>query len=96
MVSGNADSKHATPPGIYSLTYKEKNATLRGENYAAPVSYWMPFNGDIGIHDATWRSKFGGQIYITDGSHGCINTPYDVASKIFEYITQGTPVICYF
>jgi len=56
----------------------------------------MPFNGDIGIHDATWRSKFGGQIYITDGSHGCINTPYDVASKIFEYITQGTPVICYF
>jgi len=96
MVSGNADSKHATPPGIYSLTYKEKNATLRGENYAAPVSYWMPFNGDIGLHDATWRSKFGGQIYITDGSHGCINTPYDVASKIFEYITQGTPVICYF
>ncbi len=96
MVSGNADSKHATPSGIYSLTYKEKNATLRGENYAAPVSYWMPFNGDIGIHDATWRSKFGGQIYITDGSHGCINTPYDVASKIFEYITQGTPVICYF
>ncbi|HBL06587.1 MAG TPA: peptidoglycan-binding protein, partial [Clostridium sp.] len=96
MVSGNADSKHATPPGIYSLTYKEKNATLRGEQYAAPVSYWMPFNGDIGIHDATWRSKFGGQIYITDGSHGCINTPYDVASKIFEYITQGTPVICYF
>ncbi|HAR86135.1 MAG TPA: peptidoglycan-binding protein [Clostridium sp.] len=96
MVSGNADSKHATPSGIYSLTYKEKNATLRGENYAAPVSYWMPFNGDIGIHDATWRSKFGGQIYITDGSHGCINTPYDVASKIFEYIAQGTPVICYF
>jgi lipoprotein-anchoring transpeptidase ErfK/SrfK len=96
MVSGNADSQHATPAGIYSLTYKEKNAVLRGENYAAPVSYWMPFNGDIGIHDATWRSKFGGEIYLTDGSHGCINTPYSVASKIFEYITQGAPVICYF
>ncbi|WP_346935438.1 peptidoglycan binding domain-containing protein [Clostridium sp.] len=96
MVSGNANSKYATPSGIYSLTYKEKNATLRGENYVAPVNYWMPFNGDIGIHDATWRSKFGGQIYITDGSHGCINTPYNVANAIFEHITQGAPVICYF
>ncbi|WP_346912277.1 peptidoglycan binding domain-containing protein [Clostridium sp.] len=96
IVSGTANSKHATPSGIYGLTYKERNAVLRGENYAAPVSYWMPFNQDIGIHDATWRSKFGGQIYITDGSHGCINTPSNVASTIFEYINQGSPVICYF
>jgi len=96
IVSGTANTKYATPQGIYGLTYKEKNAILRGENYAAPVSYWMPFNQDIGIHDATWRSKFGGQIYTTDGSHGCINTPYNVASTIFEYINQGSPVICYF
>lgn len=96
IVSGTASSRYATPSGIYGLTYKERNAILRGENYAAPVSYWMPFNGDIGIHDATWRSNFGGQIYITDGSHGCINTPYNVASTIFEYINQGSPVICYF
>lgn len=96
IVSGNANSKYATPSGIYGLTYKERNATLRGENYATPVSYWMPFNGDIGIHDATWRSKFGGEIYLNDGSHGCINAPYGVASAIFEYITPGSPVICYF
>ena len=67
IVSGTANSKYATPEGTYGLTYKERNAILRGENYAAPVSYWMPFNQDIGIHDATWRSKFGGQIYIADG-----------------------------
>ena len=96
IVSGTANSKYATPSGTYGLTYKERNAILRGENYAAPVSYWMPFNQDIGIHDATWRSNFGGQIYIADGSHGCINTPYNVASTIFEYINQGSPVICYF
>jgi hypothetical protein len=96
MVSGNANSKYATPAGIYSLTYKERDATLKGENYSTPVSYWMPFNGDIGIHDATWRSKFGGEIYVGNGSHGCINTPYNVASAIFQYITPGTPVVCYF
>lgn len=96
IVSGYGNSKYATPSGIYGLTYKERNATLRGEDYATPVSYWMPFNGDIGIHDATWRSKFGGEIYLNDGSHGCVNAPYNVASAIFEYITPGSPVICYF
>ncbi len=96
VVTGNADSEHATPSGIYSLNYKEKDAILRGPGYAAPVSYWMPFNGGIGIHDATWRSQFGGEIYIGDGSHGCINAPYNVASIIFENISPGNPIVCYY
>ncbi|MEG0565808.1 MAG: peptidoglycan binding domain-containing protein, partial [Hungatella sp.] len=68
FVSGNLAKKHDTPPGAYALTYKERNATLKGENYATPVSYWMPFNGNIGMHDAGWRSSFGGSIYKTGGS----------------------------
>jgi hypothetical protein len=95
IVTGNVKAGHRTPKGVYSLKYKVKNAVLRGPGYAAPVTFWMPFNGGIGIHDANWRSKFGGSIYKTDGSHGCINCPYKVAKEIYNNIEIGTPVICY-
>ena len=55
----------------------------------------MPFNNGIGMHDAKWRSSFGGAIYKTGGSHGCINLPPSVAKTIFDNISAGTPVICY-
>jgi lipoprotein-anchoring transpeptidase ErfK/SrfK len=96
FVSGNASRGWSTPGGIFPLTYKERNATLRGENYATPVSYWMPFNGNIGMHDSTWRSSYGKNIYKTNGSHGCINLPPSVAEVIFDNIEQGMPVLCYY
>jgi hypothetical protein len=96
FVSGNSSKGYDTPAGVYGITYKQRNATLVGENYATPVSYWMPFNGNIGLHDATWRKSFGGNIYKTSGSHGCVNLPYSVAQELYDYIEQGTPVICYY
>ena len=95
FVSGNAARGWSTPSGAYPLTYKERNATLNGEGYSTPVSYWMPFNGGIGLHDASWRSSFGGTIYKTNGSHGCINLPPSVAKTIYENISKGDPVLCY-
>lgn len=56
----------------------------------------MPFYGNVGIHDATWRSSFGGNIYKTDGSHGCVNAPLYLAKTIYANIESGTPVICYY
>ena len=94
-VSGKVATGNYTPEGTYSITYKERDATLVGENYSSPVSYWMPFNGNIGMHDATWRSSFGGNIYVTGGSHGCVNLPLSKASKIFDYVFKGEPVIVY-
>lgn len=94
-VTGNESHGHATPAGTYGITYKQRNATLRGENYETPVSYWMPFNGGIGFHDAYWRSRFGGTLYRTGGSHGCVNLPPSSAKKIYSLVEQGTPVICY-
>ena len=67
---------------------------LKGEDYATPVKYWMPFNGGIGLHDADWRSKFGGTIYQTNGSHGCINLPPKVAAQVYENAYKGIPIIC--
>ena len=95
FVSGNVSRGHTTPEGVFGLTYKTRNATLRGQGYATPVSYWMPFNGNIGMHDAAGRSKFGGDIYLKNGSHGCINLPVKEAEKIYEYVSTGFPVICY-
>ncbi|MFT8315832.1 MAG: L,D-transpeptidase/peptidoglycan binding protein [Clostridium sp.] len=96
VVTGNVSLNDATPAGIYRLKDKERNATLKGEGYSAPVSFWMPFNGGIGIHDANWRSVFGGEIYKTNGSHGCINSPYNLAQTIFDNIDVGNPVVCYY
>ena len=95
VVTGNVSANNTTPAGIYKLKYKEKDAVLNGVDYASPVTFWMPFNGGVGIHDASWRNKFGGAIYKTDGSHGCINSPYNLAKVIFENIKVGTPVVCY-
>ena len=95
FVSGNAAKGWSTPAGAYSITYKQRNATLKGQGYATPVSYWMPFNGGIGLHDANWRKTFGGTIYKTNGSHGCVNLPPAVAKTIYENISAGDPVLCY-
>ncbi|ADL51049.1 L,D-transpeptidase family protein [Clostridium cellulovorans] len=96
VVTGTTDGVHDTPVGVHYVLYKESPAILRGPGYAAPVSYWMPLTWDgVGIHDATWRSAFGGNIYTYDGSHGCINTPYGAVQTIFENIDAGTPVVIY-
>ncbi len=96
FVSGNVARGNTTPAGIYGITYKEKDATLRGETYTSFVHYWMPFNRNIGMHDATWRSEFGGDIYLTNGSHGCVNLPLSAAKEIFGYMEKGYPVVCYY
>jgi lipoprotein-anchoring transpeptidase ErfK/SrfK len=91
---------NATPRGIFQLSYKEKNVTLKGSNddgsqYASKVQYWMPFNGGIGLHDASWRSTFGGTIYKTNGSHGCVNMPPAKAKQLYGYVQAGTLVYVY-
>lgn len=96
FVSGNAVRGWSTPSGVFGLTYKTLDAVLRGADYATPVNYWMPFNHNIGMHDATWRSSFGGTIYKTNGSHGCINLPYNKAKEIYDFVKTNMPVVCYY
>lgn len=94
IVTGNISAKHNTPTGVYYLRARQTNQVLTGKNYASHVDYWMPIIGNsIGLHDATWRSRFGGQIYKTNGSHGCINMPHAKAAELFNMIQVGTPVV---
>lgn len=97
FVSGDMNKPDCiSPAGIFGLTYKTLNAVLRGADYVTPVTYWMPFYGNFGMHDATWRDSFGGEIYLTDGSHGCLNLPLDAAAIIYNYVYEGSPIICYY
>jgi lipoprotein-anchoring transpeptidase ErfK/SrfK len=93
VVTGNVGKNMGTRKAIFSLTYKTKNAVLRGADYETPVSFWMPFDGGIGLHDATWRGSFGGTIYKWNGSHGCVNMPYNAAKKVYENIDKTMPII---
>lgn len=103
IVTGNPNKGNATPQGVYSLAYKALDQTLRGEKktdgtyeYETPVKYWMPFNGGIGFHDASWQPTFGGTRYQTNGSHGCVNMPTDAAAQLYDLISAGTPVVVHF
>lgn len=94
-VTGCLNSGHSSPTGIYSI--KMKTMGYSSTKYGAYFNYWMPYDMryGIGLHDATWRSEgeFGGDTYINDGSHGCINLPYANAKEIYSIIEVGYPVI---
>lgn len=99
-VTGNIGEGYYTPTGVFYLNYKTYDTVLRGTNrdgskYASPVLYWMPFYQGYGMHDANWRSKFGGDIYKTNGSHGCVNLPTDAAKTIYKNITNAMPIFIY-
>lgn len=96
IVTGNTGRRMGTPEGVNYVYSKQKNRILRGPGYASHVNFWMPVKGNIGIHDASWRSEYGGEIYKTGGSHGCINTPYDAMSRLYEMAEVGTPVIMFY
>ena len=96
VVTGNMRRRWDTPEGVNYVYNKQKNRILRGQNYATPVDFWMPVNGAIGIHDADWRDEFGGEIYKTDGSHGCVNVPKEVMPELYELVEIGTPVVMFY
>jgi hypothetical protein len=96
FVSGNLSKGNGSPDGVFKIVYKEKDATLVGEDYQSSVDYFMPFAYNVGFHDASWRSTFGGEIYLTKGSHGCINLPHDIAEELYNDLAVGTPVVAFY
>lgn len=99
IVTGKLTKDRKTTVGVHRIYGKQKDrylGTMAVQGYRSFVHYWMPFNWDgQGLHDATWRNKFGGNIYKTGGSHGCVNLPYSFAGKLYDQVTIGTPVVVY-
>ena len=100
VVTGNVTRGNGTPYGsAWAIDGMKREAvlgTIETMGYASPVHYWMPFNGNVGIHDADgWRSEYGGEIYLSNGSHGCVNTPEEACATIFDNVERGTAVVVY-
>ena len=88
-------NKWDTPPGVYRILNMIDGVYLEGEDYKTWVDKWMRFWNGYGLHDATWRNKFGGEIYKRDGSHGCINLPPKFAATLYDMVTPGDCVVIY-
>ena len=101
VVSGLPRGGRETATGVYSIPYKASPFNLVGgggsgaASWDVNVKYWMPFYDGQGLHDASWRSNFGGSIYMTNGSHGCVNLPEYAAATIYSYIDSNFPIILY-
>ena len=104
VVTGTEGTSRATPSGIYNIERKYYDTWLEGPpredgtpSYRSHVDYFMGFYHGYGMHDATWRSKsqFGTDRYTYDGSHGCVNMPYDAARYLYKNADKGTPVIVF-
>jgi lipoprotein-anchoring transpeptidase ErfK/SrfK len=92
-VTGDVSKRRSTPTGVFAVYGHVKGTYLTGPTWHNWVDYWMPFYQGCGLHDATWRKRFGGEIYKTNGSHGCVNLPYDKAKELFDLVSIGTVVI---
>ena len=103
-VSGDVGLGNDTVTGVFILYSKESPKKLIGldydgdgePDYENDVTFWMPFYGGYGLHDAEWRSYFGPDAYTYYGSHGCINLPYDAAEQLFYTIEIDDPVVVHY
>ena len=93
-VTGTPKNGRSTPTGIWYIMDKAPGKRLKGSSWDVWVDRWMRFTPDsCGLHDASWRRKFGGNIYQSNGSHGCVNLPKDFAYTLYDLVAVGTPVI---
>lgn len=101
-VTGCRVTGTTTDIGTYYIINQVRDVVLRGDNadgteYESPVSYWLGINyvGE-GFHDASWRSSFGGSIWIRNGSHGCINIPPSRMPELYNLAKIGMPVVVHY
>ena len=99
VVTGDPTLNQDTAIGVFPLAFKESPSVLKGgegkKKYTTKVQYWMPFYEGQGLHDAWWKTVFGGTEYMGNGSHGCVNLPSWVAEQVYNNIEPGTAIVIY-
>lgn len=100
VVTGDPTNGNATPSGAWMFNNKDTNVTLTGPmvngkpKWESLVRFWLPFvDNSVGAHDSSWRSSYGGTIYMGAGSHGCTNVPPENMPALYELASPGTAVI---
>ena len=95
VVTGNGEITDETPHGHFYIRKMKPDSYLMGKDYIEHVDYWIGFDetGRVyGLHDASWRNEFGGDIYLTDPSRGCVNMPIDKITQLYAYVDLGVEV----
>jgi lipoprotein-anchoring transpeptidase ErfK/SrfK len=94
VTTGKVVDQDQTPLGSWRVQAKQRDRYLVGPGYKDYVKYWVPFNGDFGLHDAPWQTvPFGSKDWPTQGSHGCIHTPTRVMAWIYRWVRPGSTVV---
>jgi lipoprotein-anchoring transpeptidase ErfK/SrfK len=100
-----------TDPGNFKVYWKVSPWTMHSP-WPKGSAYWYPdskvqmvmwFNGGDGIHDASWRSRYGpgtnGPHYDPTGedtgTHGCVNVPFRNMQWLWNWTPTGTQVLVY-
>lgn len=101
VVTGKHSTGEDTSPGVWYILFKRTPYTLKGSavgkaNYSVQVDYWAPFtNSGQGFHDASWRTNWSSNAYLTAGSGGCVNTPPSVMKTVYDNLSTFDPVVVY-
>lgn len=101
VTTGKDEPITRTPTGLFHTMDFNTEYQMHGWYGTAFSHYFIRVTPEgVGIHDASWRSKYGGDYYIKDGSHGCINTPFSAVKHIFYRLLDHNggaelPVIIY-
>lgn len=108
VVTGTPTKSRRSDEGLFKIYEFKKQDYLRGPGYASYVDIMMKYNRGEGLHDAEyhtcnngkenehgWKAEwqFGGDTYLTNGSHGCINMPHDAAITVYNNVEIGTRVL---
>ncbi|MDO4617549.1 MAG: peptidoglycan binding domain-containing protein [Lachnospiraceae bacterium] len=99
VITGSDTKGYSTPSGSVWAIDGKKNDWNFTTFPNAWSKWWMPFNDQVGLHDARWQSASYYEIpgyYIDSGSHGCVNIPDAPMEQIFYYMEIGYPVVVYY
>lgn len=94
VTTGRSVDNDQTPLGSWRVQAKQRDRYLVGPGYRDYVHFWMPFNGDFGLHDAPWQTMaYGSKDYTVNGSHGCVHVPHDTMARLYAWAHTGSTVV---
>lgn len=101
VVTGKHSTGEDTSPGVWYVLFKRTPYTLKGSavgkpDYEVKVDYWAPFtNSGQGFHDASWRTNWNSNAYLTQGSGGCVNVSPSMMKAVYDNLSVYQPVVVY-
>jgi lipoprotein-anchoring transpeptidase ErfK/SrfK len=80
-----------TPAGVYKIFEKVPNERMSGPGYDLLDVAWAQYftRSRIALHAAYWRYHYDGNA----NTYGCVNTPEEIAQRLFMWSPVGTTVV---